>query len=134
MRAFPKLATTVKRYLRTDIPVKQLSDLLELITSIEAETMVGVSFVPPVYSPSADPRTKYSNPDVDRLTNEARATFDEAEREALLADVEQILGDDAVHVYLQTVNWLMGVNRERLRNFAYSGVYGAYYDRLWVET
>jgi hypothetical protein len=48
--------------------------------------------------------------------------------------VEQIIGDDAVHVFLQNVNWLMGVNQERLQNFHYSGVYGAYYDRLWVES
>ena len=78
--------------------------------------------------------TKYSNAEVDRLTNEARSLVDVAERDDRLAEVEQILGDDAVHVYLQTVNWLMGVDRERLQNFAYSGVYGAYYDRLWVES
>jgi peptide/nickel transport system substrate-binding protein len=78
--------------------------------------------------------TKYSNAEVDRLTNEARSLVDVTERDGRLAEVEQILGDDAVHVYLQTVNWLMGVDRERLQNFAYSGVYGAYYDRLWVES
>ncbi len=78
--------------------------------------------------------TKYSNPEVDRLTQVARATTDEAERTTHLAKVEQILGDDAVHVFLQTVNWLMGADRERLQNFAYSGVYGAYYDRLWVKS
>jgi peptide/nickel transport system substrate-binding protein len=77
--------------------------------------------------------TKYSNPDVDRLTAEARATVDAAARDALLAQVEQAIGDDAVHVYLQSLNWLMGVDQERLQNFHYSGVYGAYYDRLWVS-
>ncbi len=78
--------------------------------------------------------TGYSNPEVDRLTSEARAIVDATERNALLAQVEQILGEDAVHVYLQNVNWLMGVNRERLVNFTYSGVYGAYYDRLWLKS
>ena len=77
--------------------------------------------------------TGYSNAEVDRLTQQARATVDDVARAELLAEVEQLLGDDAVHVYLQSVNWLMGVDQERLANFAYSGVYGAYYDRLWVE-
>jgi len=55
LRAFPKLATTMKRYVQTDIPVKQLPDLLELLTSVETKHMVAVSFVPPTYSPWADP-------------------------------------------------------------------------------
>jgi peptide/nickel transport system substrate-binding protein len=78
--------------------------------------------------------TKYSNPEVDRLTAEARRTVDGAARDTLLAQVEQHIGDDAPHVYLQNLNWLMGVNQERLQNFHYSGVYGAYYDRLWVSS
>lgn len=78
--------------------------------------------------------TGYASPEVDRLTAEARRTSDETARNTLLSQVEQLLGDDAVHVFLQNVNWLMGVNQERLHNFAYSGVYGAYYDRLWVES
>ncbi len=55
LKAFPKLATTMKEYIRTDIPVKQLPDLIELITSIETSRMVAVSFVPPTYSRYADP-------------------------------------------------------------------------------
>jgi peptide/nickel transport system substrate-binding protein len=78
--------------------------------------------------------TGYSNPEVDRLVAQASQTVDPTARDTLLAQVEQIIGDDAVHVFLQNVNWLMGVNQERLQNFHYSGVYGAYYDRLWVES
>ena len=36
-------------------------------------------------------------------------------------------------VFLENVNWLMGRNPDRLKNFNYSGVYGTYYDRLWVS-
>jgi peptide/nickel transport system substrate-binding protein len=78
--------------------------------------------------------THYSNPKVDRLTAQARGTVDAAKRAELLAQVEQTIGDDAVHVFLETVNWLMGVNQERIKNYHYSGVYGPYYDRLWVES
>ncbi len=76
--------------------------------------------------------TKYSNPQVDELTVKARQTTDQVARDTLLAQVEQILGDDSVHVYLQTANWLMGVDLTKIQNFHYSGVYGAYYDRLWL--
>jgi hypothetical protein len=37
-------------------------------------------------------------------------------------------------VFCENVNWIMARNPDRLRNFSYSGVYGAYYDRLWVAT
>jgi peptide/nickel transport system substrate-binding protein len=76
--------------------------------------------------------TKYSNPQVDELTAKARQTTDQVARDTLLAQVEQLLGDDSVHVYLQTANWLMGVDLTKVQNFHYSGVYGAYYDRLWL--
>ncbi len=76
--------------------------------------------------------THYTNPQVDELTAKARQTTDQAARDTLLAQVEQIVGDDSVHVYLQTANWLMGVDLTKVQNFHYSGVYGAYYDRLWL--
>ncbi len=76
--------------------------------------------------------THYSNPQVDELTAKARQKTDQVARDTLLAQVEQIVGDDAVHVYLQTANWLMGVNLTKVQNFHYSGLYGAYYDRLWL--
>jgi peptide/nickel transport system substrate-binding protein len=76
--------------------------------------------------------TKYSNPQVDQLTAQARRTTDQQARDTLLAQVEQIIGDDAVHVFLQTANWLMGVDLAKVHNFHYSGVYGPYYDRLWL--
>jgi peptide/nickel transport system substrate-binding protein len=76
--------------------------------------------------------TKYSNPQVDSLTAQARKTTDAAARDQLLAQVEQVIFDDAPGVYLQSVNWLMGVDLQKLQNFTYNGVYGAYYDRLWV--
>jgi peptide/nickel transport system substrate-binding protein len=76
--------------------------------------------------------THYTNPQVDELTAKARQTTDQVARDTLLAEVEQIVGDDAVHVFLQTANWLMGVDLTKVQNFHYSGVYGPYYDRLWL--
>jgi peptide/nickel transport system substrate-binding protein len=76
--------------------------------------------------------TNYSNPEVDRLTKKARATTDTDARNALLAQVEAVVGEDATGVFIENVNWIMGRNPDRLHNFHYSGVYGTYYDRLWV--
>jgi ABC-type transport system substrate-binding protein len=76
--------------------------------------------------------TGYSNAQVDQLTGQARRTTDRMARDTLLAQVEQIIGDDAAHVFLQSVNWLMGVDVAKVRNFHYSGVHGTYYDRLWL--
>ncbi len=76
--------------------------------------------------------TDYSSPLVDRLTAKARRTPDKAKRDALLAQVEQTIGDDAAGVFIGNINWIMARD-PALENFHYSGVYGTYYDRLWVK-
>jgi polyisoprenyl-teichoic acid--peptidoglycan teichoic acid transferase len=50
MRAFPKLASTVKRFVLTDIPLKTLPELVELLAGLETKKMIGVSFTPPTYA------------------------------------------------------------------------------------
>lgn len=55
LKAFPKIATTVKRYVVTDIPLKALPDLIELVASLDAKRMVGLSIAPPAFSTVADP-------------------------------------------------------------------------------
>jgi peptide/nickel transport system substrate-binding protein len=77
--------------------------------------------------------THYSNPQVDAGMKAARAETDTAKRDALLARVEDVVGTDGAGVFIENVNWLMG-RSPRLKNFHYSGVYGTYYDRLWLES
>jgi LCP family protein required for cell wall assembly len=50
LRAFPALASTVKKFVLTDIPLKTLPDLVELLATLDATQMVGVSFVPPAFA------------------------------------------------------------------------------------
>lgn len=50
LRAFPTLASTVKRFVLTDVPLKTLPDLVELLASLDSKEMVGVSFVPPAFA------------------------------------------------------------------------------------
>jgi LCP family protein required for cell wall assembly len=52
--AFPKLASTMKRYVQTDIPIGVLPDLIELVVGLDTKKMVAVSFVPPRFSGYAD--------------------------------------------------------------------------------
>jgi LCP family protein required for cell wall assembly len=55
LKAFPKLASTMKHYVQTDIPLKALPDLIELAVDLDTKRMVAVSFVPPRFSSFADP-------------------------------------------------------------------------------
>ncbi len=50
LRGFPKLASAVKEYVETDIPLRTLPDLVELVAELDTKHMVGVSFVPPRFS------------------------------------------------------------------------------------
>jgi LCP family protein required for cell wall assembly len=53
-KAFPKLASTMKSYVLTDVPIKALPDLIALAVSLDTKQMVAVSFVPPRFSGYAD--------------------------------------------------------------------------------
>jgi LCP family protein required for cell wall assembly len=55
VKAFPKLASTMKEYVQTDIPLKALPDLIELVVGLDTKRMTAVSFVPPRFSVYADP-------------------------------------------------------------------------------
>jgi len=74
---------------------------------------------------------RYSNPQVDSLAARARRTFDEVERNQLYAQIQQIVGEDAPFVFLESALWLAGVGK-RLHNYQYRGETYTYYDRLWV--
>jgi LCP family protein required for cell wall assembly len=73
-KAFPKLASTMKSYVQTDVPLGALPDLVALAVSLDTKRMVAVSFVPPRFSPYAD-------------VDEIRAAVDDALRkDPLLAE------------------------------------------------
>ncbi len=72
----------------------------------------------------------YSNDEVDALTKKATATFDEKARNDQLAEIEQLITEDAPGLFLASLNFLVAINPE-LENFHYNPIYGTYYDRLW---
>ena len=58
LRSLPKLSRTVQSYVSTDIPLRRLPDLVDVVTRINPWTSVGVSFSPPryaTYSPDVEP-------------------------------------------------------------------------------
>jgi ABC-type transport system substrate-binding protein len=73
----------------------------------------------------------YSNAEVDKLAAQARETFDETTRNQLYAQIQQLIGEDAPFVFLESAEWLAGVGK-RLHNYQYRGETYTYYDRLWV--
>jgi len=62
---------------------------------------------------------RYSNPEVDRLLEEARATFDEEKRRELYRKAQRIIVRDTPCVFLAYIKHVCAVNR-RVRNFKVS--------------
>ncbi|MCC6221963.1 MAG: LCP family protein [Thermoleophilia bacterium] len=74
LRRFPKLASTIKEYMQTDVPLKALPDLIELLPELRTERFVVVSFVPPAFTATWENGTPV--PDVELI----RRTVKEALR------------------------------------------------------
>ncbi len=75
--------------------------------------------------------TGYSNPKVDDLTAAAKEARTEQESNGLVAQIEQVLKDDAAGIFVGNLNFIAGRSL-RLRNYQYRGEVGTYYDRLWI--
>lgn len=76
--------------------------------------------------------TGYSNAKVDELAAQARTAPTVAECNAILAQIEKILVDDAAGVFIAAMNYV-AARSTRLQNYQYRGEYGLYYDRLSIE-
>lgn len=61
-------------------------------------------------SPTAQTWTGYDNPEVDRLLDEAKETFNEQDRLALLQEAQAVLWDDAPFFYLWSVRLVVGMS------------------------
>jgi len=54
LRSFPKIASAIKQYAETDVPLRALPDLIEVLAELDPKGMVAVSFVPPRFGPVPD--------------------------------------------------------------------------------
>jgi peptide/nickel transport system substrate-binding protein len=75
---------------------------------------------------------RYSNPQVDALSQQANETFDDAERNTIYAQIESIVGEDAPELFLVSTAFWTTV-AEKLQNWHWRGEYGSYFDRIWIE-
>ncbi|MDP8987926.1 MAG: ABC transporter substrate-binding protein [Actinomycetota bacterium] len=75
---------------------------------------------------------QYSNPEVDELIGEARATLDEDEANELYREAEEEILEDVAVVPL---NWYTGsiVYDEAVRNFIQSPLQFVAYDEIWLD-
>jgi peptide/nickel transport system substrate-binding protein len=73
----------------------------------------------------------YADRTVDALTNRALATQSDAGQNAIIAQIEQRIAEDAPGLWLASLNFVDG-RSPRLRNFHYNAIYGTYYDRLYT--
>jgi peptide/nickel transport system substrate-binding protein len=78
------------------------------------------------YNPS------YSNPDVDKLLDEERATLDQAKRLDIAKQVNQILYDDAPDVALYQQTYLWGVSN-KVKNFSIPPDERLWWLDAWIE-
>ena len=54
IKAFPKIASVIKKFVRTDIPIARLTDLVRLIDGIDTSKSAAVSFAPPSFGNTPD--------------------------------------------------------------------------------
>ncbi len=84
IRSFPDIANAIKNNVTTDIPLERLPDLIELLPKLDADTIVSVRFVPPVYT---GPRTPegYNTPDVAVIRSHVATVVELPAAEAIAA-------------------------------------------------
>jgi LCP family protein required for cell wall assembly len=62
LRGFPRIASTIKKYVQTDLPLRALPDLIELLPGLKRQGIVAVGFAPPRFADGW--RDGYPVPDV----------------------------------------------------------------------
>lgn len=80
----------------------------------EAATIMTEFFHTRSWAPAKYNRCFYSNPQVDKIMDEAVETFDQAQQKALLAEAQRIVWDDAPWIFLYEMMGVYGV-RENIK-------------------
>ena len=76
LRSFPRLASIIKKTMLTDIPIKQLPDLIELLARLSTAKTVAVSLAPPVFNTGW--KNGYPIPDVALIRQTVREALKRA--------------------------------------------------------
>lgn len=73
----------------------------------------------------------YSNKHADALAAKALASRTTTTSNAILAQLEKVLTDDAAEIFVGSLNFL-AARAPRVQNYFLRGETGSYYDRMWV--
>ena len=71
------------------------------VIGVDASQLTANAMLGRFYSKAEDNFTNYSNPEYDKLFEEAQATIDDAKRTELYKKMETLLAEDAANVYIQ---------------------------------
>ncbi len=76
--------------------------------------------------------TAYSNPEFDRILDEAQATVDINARKALVFELEKILQDDAIAI-IPFWNKIFTASSDKVHGFEYHFAREFYFDKVWLS-
>lgn len=76
---------------------------------------------------------KYSNPQLDELADQAKAEFDHDKRFAIYAEIEKIIMDNALNLFVSTASAILAKGL-RVQNWHMRPEYQTYFDRIWLSS
>jgi anionic cell wall polymer biosynthesis LytR-Cps2A-Psr (LCP) family protein len=82
IRAFPAIASALKKNLFTDIPLESLPDFIELIPKVKADEIVSVRFVPSRFTGERTP-DRFPTPDLEVIRSVVKSVLELSAGEAL---------------------------------------------------
>lgn len=82
IRAFPAIASALKKNLFTDIPLERLPDFIELIPKVKADEIVSVRFVPSRFTGKRTP-DRFPTPDLEVIRSVVKSVLELPSEEAL---------------------------------------------------
>ncbi len=90
--AYPRIAGVLEDTLQTDIPLRRIPDLIDLLPVVDLDSIVSVRFIPPTYlaEVTADGRQV---PNVDLIREHVQLVLDSTPEEAIAALGIEPLGD-----------------------------------------
>jgi len=76
---------------------------------------------------------QYSNPQLDELANQAKAEFDHDKRFAIYAEIEKIIMDNALNLFVSTASVILAKGLQ-VQNWHMRPEYQTYFDRVWLSS
>ena len=95
----------------------------------EASDIIDLAYV----TGSSSNYDQYSNPQLDELANQAKAEFDHDKRFAIYAEIEKIIMDNALNLFVSTASVILAKGLQ-VQNWHMRPEYQTYFDRVWLSS